>query len=143
MIFPPPLPGQVIRYSFLWSHEASSGATEGRKDRPCAIVIAVPRDAHGDTRVAVVPITHTKPRAPDTAIELPASVKSALGLDPEPSWICLDELNAFSWPGFDLRAVPGTDNVAYGVLPKELFERVRQGVLALHRARHNRLANRD
>jgi hypothetical protein len=26
----------VIRYSFLWSHEAKAGASEGRKDRPCA-----------------------------------------------------------------------------------------------------------
>ena len=143
MIFPPPLPGQVIRYSFLWSHEVRSGATEGRKDRPCAIVLAVPRDAHGDTRVAVVPITHTPPRTVDIAIELPAAVKTALGLDPEPSWICLDELNAFSWPGYDLRPVPGTNNVAYGSLPKELFEQVRQGVLALNRARRIRQANRD
>ena len=40
MTLPVPLPGLVIRYSFLWSREARAGATEGRKDRPCAIVVA-------------------------------------------------------------------------------------------------------
>jgi hypothetical protein len=32
--FPAPKPGLVIRYSFLWSHEADAGAVEGAKDRP-------------------------------------------------------------------------------------------------------------
>lgn len=81
MTFPAPRPGLVIRYSFLWSREARSGASEGRKDRPCAIVLAVPRDAFDDVRVAVVPVTHTPPEDPATAIPLPAAVKASLGLD--------------------------------------------------------------
>jgi hypothetical protein len=141
--YPAPLPGLVIRYSFLWSREARAGAREGRKDRPCAIVVAVPRDAFGDTRVVVVPVTHTAPHDAATAVALPREVKAALGLDTEPAWVCLDELNVFSWPGYDLRAVPGTDRIDYGPLPRALFERIRDGVVALHKARRAIILDRD
>jgi hypothetical protein len=141
--YPPPLPGLVIRYSFLWSHEAKAGASEGRKDRPCAIVVAVPRNQHGDIRVVVVPVTHTAPADPETSLALPQAVRTALGLDPDPSWVRLDELNVFSWPGYDLRVISGTDRIDYGPLPKPLFERIRRGVLALDRARRTRQVRRD
>lgn len=143
MNYPAPLPGLVIRYSFLWSREARSGIQEGQKDRPCAIVLAVPRDVHGDTRVAVLPITHAAPRDPATAIALPDAVKRALGLDAKASWVCLDELNVFSWPGYDLRAIPGTDRIDYGALPSVLFERIRDGYVALFKARRARQTGRD
>ena len=143
MTYPAPLPGLVIRYSFLWSREARAGATEGRKDRPCAIVVAVPSNEHGDTRVVVVPVTHTAPLDPATAIALPATVKAALGLDAEPSWVCLDELNVFSWPGYDLRSIPGTARIDYGALPQPLFEQIKRGVLALNRARRTQQVDRD
>lgn len=143
MNFPAPRPGLVIRYSFLWSHEAASGATEGRKDRPCAIVVAVPKAEGGETRVVVVPVTHTEPRDPTRSVLLPAAVKASIGLDAKPSWVCLDEINAFAWPGYDVRTVPGTDRVDYGALPQALFERIRQGVLALHRDRRARMVGRD
>jgi hypothetical protein len=29
-----PVAGLVIRYSFLWTHEAKAGSEEGSKDRP-------------------------------------------------------------------------------------------------------------
>jgi hypothetical protein len=141
--YPAPLPGLVIRYSFLWSREAESGATEGRKDRPCAIVVAVPQAAQGNTRVVVVPVTHAAPDNPDTSLALPASVRAALGLSAAPSWVRLDELNVFSWPGYDLRNIPRTDNIVYGPLPKPLFERIRAGIIALDRARRVRQVNRD
>jgi hypothetical protein len=39
--FPEPQPGLVISYAYLWSEEAEQGRIEGRKDRPCAIVVGV------------------------------------------------------------------------------------------------------
>ena len=39
MPVPTPHPGLVISYSYLWVGEHSHGAEEGRKDRPCAIVL--------------------------------------------------------------------------------------------------------
>ena len=68
--FPEPQPGLVISYAYLWSEEAEQGRVEGRKDRPCAIVVAV--ETPGPVprkRVAVVPITHVPPGDPRMAIE--------------------------------------------------------------------------
>jgi sugar phosphate permease len=42
---PEPIPGLVIRYSYLWHSEYVRGREEGQKDRPCAIVAAIPRFA--------------------------------------------------------------------------------------------------
>ncbi len=133
----------VIRYSFLWTREARAGSTEGRKDRPCAIVVAAPPDRNGNIRVVVVPLSHLLPADPATAITLPPSVKAVLGLDDAPSWICLDELNVFAWPGYDLRPVPGTGRYDYGILPENLFQQVRSGILALRQANRTRQLVRD
>jgi mRNA-degrading endonuclease toxin of MazEF toxin-antitoxin module len=133
---PPPEPGLVIRYAYLWRREFDSRREEGRKDRPCAVVLAAPAKSDG-LRVYVLPVTHTAPNDPDLAIEIPRRVKQHLRLDDERSWIVLDEINDFLWPGFDLRPVPGSQptRVNYGVLPPRFFDRVRGAFLALARER--------
>jgi hypothetical protein len=120
---PKPVPGLVIRYSYLWWREQESGTEEGRKDRPCAIVAAVLADSKGSINALVLPITHSPPENSETALEIPAATKSRLGLDAEKSWILIDEWNEFVWPGPDLRRVPGGEDrsVAYGVLPPAFF----------------------
>lgn len=73
----------------------------------------------------VVPITHSAPRDLNVAIEIPLAVKTHLGLDSERSWVILDELNEFAWPGFDLRPIKGDDGrIDYGFLPPKLFQRL-------------------
>jgi hypothetical protein len=58
MEFPQPEVGLVISYSYLWSDEAEAGHVEGRKNRPCAIVLVV-QEAEGNAPVVtVVPVTH-------------------------------------------------------------------------------------
>ena len=120
-----PFPGMVVRYSFLWSTEAKAGQTEGRKDRPCVVITAIRRIADGRFRVRVLPITHA-PTEEARSIAIPAKVKLHLGLDPDASWIVLDEVNEFFWPGVDLRPVsrlrPGA--WTFGVLPMEIFEEI-------------------
>jgi len=129
MTFPAPKPGLVIRYSFLWSHEAAAGADEGSKDRPCAIIIAAKR-IDGDIRTIVAAITHLEPEDPEAFLELPAPVSRLLKLDGERHWLKLDELNRFTWPGYDLRPIPGTKGeFAYGMLPQPLFEALRAKIL--------------
>ena len=123
MGFPLPEAGLVISYSYLWSGEAEAGHVEGRKSRPCAIVLVVQHAEGKAPVVAVVPITHSPHRNPDAAIEIPQAVKRHLGLDEQSSWIVLDDFNVFTWPGFDLRPVPGQkDRYHYGFLPPRLFE---------------------
>ena len=120
-----PFPGMVVRYSFLWSSEARSGETEGRKDRPCVIVTAIRRAADGRFRVRVLPMTHT-PSDAARSIAVPPKVKRHLGLDADASWIVLDEANEFFWPGVDLRPIsrPKPGVWTFGVLPTEIFEEI-------------------
>jgi hypothetical protein len=130
MALPEPVPGLVIRYSYLWFREYMAGREEGQKDRPCAIVAAIRTEA-GEKRVLVLPITHSEPSAGAVGLEIPSAVKARLGLDVLRSWIVVSEYNEFVWPGPDLRRAPGADDssVAYGLLPAGLFEAVRRALL--------------
>ena len=143
MAFPKLFPGLVIRYSYLWNAEFVAGREEGRKDRPCAIVAAI-RDPDGDTRVLVLPVTHTQPEHQDLAVEIPAKVKARLGLDGERSWVVVSEWNEFTWPGPDVRPLPGSGegSVAYGVLPPGLLGTIREKFMVLIHARGARQVRR-
>lgn len=121
MALPEPELGLVISYAYLWRREHLAGHFEGRKDRPCVIVLAVDQNPRGK-RVTVVPITHSEPKDKSLAVELPQAVKRHLHLDAERSWIMLDESNRFIWPGYDLRmAASANDRYDYGYLPPRLF----------------------
>jgi mRNA-degrading endonuclease toxin of MazEF toxin-antitoxin module len=141
--FPQPVPGLVLRYSYLWRAEQQQGQEEGLKHRPCAVVLVTTTDA-GEAVVTVLPITHTPPVEAETAVEIPAATKTRLGLDAERSWVVLTEANRFLWPGPDLRPRQAGDagSVAYGLLPYGLMEEIRQKFLALIRARRMRLVPR-
>jgi len=135
--WPVPQPGLVIRYAYLWRREARAGQQEGTKERPCAVVLAHKHEG-GETRVYVLPVTHSPPEKDDEAVAMPASVKQRLRLDEERSWIVVSEANLFTWPGPDLRFVPGKglESAAYGFLPPALFKVVRDRFL--ERARRRR-----
>ncbi len=136
MTFPVPVPGLVIRYSYLWAREHAQGREEGTKDRPCAVVLALTDDA-GDVVVTVLPITHTPPNDARLAVEIPPATKRRLGLDDDRSWVVLTEANRFIWPGPDLRPQHRDDasSVAYGSLPYALFDDIRLKFLAVLKAR--------
>jgi hypothetical protein len=132
---PEPVPGLVIRYSYLWAEEHERGQEEGVKDRPCAIVLMT-MDGEGEKLVTVLPVTHTPPFDPPLAVELPPATKRRLGLDDARSWVVLAECNRFRWPGPDLRPAVSGDSgtVAYGALPYALFEQIRLKFIAAVRA---------
>jgi hypothetical protein len=69
-----------------------------------------------ETEVYISPITHTPPKKPERAMQIPVATKKRLGLDGESSWIITTEINRFIWPGPDIRPVPG-GGPAYGLLP--------------------------
>jgi hypothetical protein len=143
MSLPTPEPGLVISYSYLWRDQHLAGAREGRKTRPCAIVVAT-TDADGDTLVYVAPITHAKPNDPH-AVALPAAVRRRLGLDDAPSWIVTAELNRFIWPGYDLRPIARDkpDTFAWGFLPVEIFAAVKRCIAAHAKRRRLGLTPRE
>lgn len=151
MPLPEPKRGLVIRYSFLWSDEHRNGVAEGRKDRPCAIVISKKIPVTGATQVTVVPITHSAPGQADsyTHFKLDDADCRNLGLDGQDHWAVLDELNRFEWPGYDLRPIPGTSRYEYGMLSQSTFQKIVRAIIDLDQklkeADQGRLAplNRD
>lgn len=139
MKIPKPEEGLVINYSYLWKHEADKGREEGRKDRPCAVVLAAK-----DDRVVVAPITHTPPEG-GKGIEIPLQVKNQLGLDHERSWLITNEVNHFKWPGPDLRPINrnNPDQMTYGKLPPTMTKAVKERIVSNARTRSLKQVDRD
>jgi hypothetical protein len=124
----------ILAWSFailiLWKREHDQGREEGSKDRPCAIVMSVVNE-DGEREILVLPITHTPISNPADTIEIPPQTKNRLGLDFDRSWIVISEANEFTWPGPDLRPIPGRDEstIAYGALAPRFFAYVRDRFL--------------
>lgn len=137
MKIPHPEAGLVIRYSYLWHQESMKGHDEGRKDRPCAVVLA-----SKDNRVVVAPITHTQPASGTMAIELPNQVKKQLGLDHERSWIVTNDVNVFQWLGHDVRPAKG-DSWEFGRLPPSITKTLLTKVQENARQRTLKQVSRD
>ena len=133
MAIPDPEVGLVIHFNYLWRRERQQGRESSRYPRPCAIVVAQRRQSDGAVVVVVVPITHSPPTGPTQAVELPLAVKRSLGLDEDRSWVVVDEVNEFVWPGYDLQP-NAKGEIAYGLIPPRLHEKIRRGVLACARA---------
>ncbi|MCK6450297.1 MAG: hypothetical protein L6R19_05490 [Alphaproteobacteria bacterium] len=128
MIPPRPEAGLVLRYSFLWRHEADQGREEAAKDRPVVVLVLL---AEGE-EVIVAPITTVAPGRNAPAIEVPSRVRAHLGLDAERCWITVATLNHFVWPGPDLRAIPGRTPATsvYGFIPQRLLQATRAIAMA-------------
>src|SRR5580704_3389134 len=135
MAIPNPEPGLVISYAYTWHREYQVGRIEGRKNRPSVIVLAIAREAENTTSVVVLPITHSAPDDPASAVEIPTAIQNHLGLDSERSWIVVAEGNEFLWPGYDLRKLPKSDRYEYGFLPPRFFNRVIEAFVDWHRSR--------
>ena len=129
-----PAVGLVVSYAYLWADEAEAGRAEGRKDRPAAIILAR-KDLGPSDVVYVVPITHAPPRTGEEhkKVFIPEPVRRHLRLYGDASWIDVTELNAFVWPGPDLRPIPNRSRTShenvpcfYGFLPASLFATVKR-----------------
>lgn len=134
MHIPIPKVGYVISYAYVWRHEYEAGQREGLKNRPAMIVLAATANEGGRIFVTVAPITHSPPGDPAGAVEIWPRTKERLGLDGERSWIIVDDLNIFMWPGYDLQPVPGrAETCLYGPLPAELIRQVQTAIARRHR----------
>jgi hypothetical protein len=125
-----PEPGEVLNYSYLWQYEYEKGRDEGVKDRPAAVVL-VSKARDGVDQVYVVPLTTKAPARDQLAIAVPEAIHRDLGLSADRSWIVITEWNRFSWPGYDIRPIPGREpSVSYGYLPASFFRKVRDAIVA-------------
>lgn len=87
-----PALGDVWRYPFLWSREATRGETGGRKSRPVALALLT-QNTDGEQVALMVPIT-TVPQSGQFALEVPEIEKRRAGLDLHLSmWVVADEAN--------------------------------------------------
>jgi len=137
----PPKNGDVIHYSYLWRDEDRRGLDEGQKARPAA-VLAKKEVGTENTRILVLPITHTPPSEPKIAIEISAQEKRIIGLDHEQQWIICNEINQFYWPGFDVRPILGGSH-KYGLMPRGLYDRARALLLKFRTEGRLKAVNRD
>lgn len=130
MVFPEPKPGLVVRYDYVWTHEAARGQEQG-KDRP-ACLIAASDHAVRPRYVVLLPITHTPPSGDTVGIEIPLPVKQAIGLDDAPSWVIVSEHNVDEWQNGGLSPIPGEKTTfSYGFIPPALFKRIKVEFLTL------------
>ncbi|MSO99869.1 MAG: growth inhibitor PemK [Acetobacteraceae bacterium] len=144
MPLPEPRRGLVISHAYLWHHEHLAGREEARKHRPCVIVLAIENPTGGHPIVLVAPVTHSMPENPAAAFELPRAVNRHLGLDDERSWVILDQVNRFQWPGFDLRPIsPSGDRFTHGFLPPRLFDQLMVKLRAVWTASPGKTISRD
>jgi hypothetical protein len=85
--------GAVIRFPYLWAREAGQGETEGRKFRPAAVGVRIPKPK-GEDLLFLFPITSQEPARERFAAEIPETEKRRAGLDGNLRlWIVLDEYN--------------------------------------------------
>ena len=141
MALPDPKPGLVVRYDYLWTHEAAAGRDQG-KTRPACLVAAADPTAL-PRYVVLLPITRTPPAGDTVGIEIPARVKQALSLDDAPSWVIVSEHNVDEWPNGGLSPLPNRPDVfGYGFIPPGLFAQIRTRFLELARAKKSRAVRR-
>lgn len=141
MAIPEPSPGLVVRYDYLWSREAAAGRTQG-KNRPACLVAA--SDSQTRPRfVVLLPITHSPPLNDTVAIEIPAKVRQAIGLDDQPGWVVVSEYNVDEWPNAGLLPLAGKPDVfAYGFIPPGLFATIKARLLELAREKRSKGVSR-
>ncbi len=138
---PDPKPGLVVRYDYLWTHEAADGRDQGKTRPTCLIAATDP--AVRPRYVVLLPITHTPPAGNTVGIEVPARVSQALGLDDTPSWVIVSEHNIDEWPNARLSPLPGQrDLFSYGFIPSGLFAQIKARFLELARAKKSHAVRR-
>src|SRR5689334_22050312 len=93
MTKPSPVGGLVVRYDYLWISERGQGREEGSKNRPCAVVVALPAKDEAPLRAMLCGITHSEPTAYQEGMGIPAAVRRYLGLDEDKCWTFTSEVN--------------------------------------------------
>jgi hypothetical protein len=84
--------GAVVNYPYLWRWQQERGETEGRKERPVCVVLAL--HAESLTHLAILAISSRPPDADQVAIEVPEIECKRAGLSElKRAWITVSEYN--------------------------------------------------
>ena len=88
-----PRAGDVLRYPYLWARQSTNGETEGRKPRPCAVILSLKAD-NGQTELRMCAVTTQPPQKGTRAVEVPEIEKRRACLNSDlPLWVIVDEHN--------------------------------------------------
>lgn len=120
-----PKVGHVLRYVYLFAEEQKAGRDEGVKER-FVVVVAV-----DGKRYSVAAIT-TKGEGRANALPLPGLVASAAGVSANSS-VVVDEINIFTWPGFDIRPLMKAKGYIAGRFPPGFTDTVQSAILKQNR----------
>jgi len=87
-------PGEIVRYPYLWSWQRDRDETEGRKNRPVCVVVAMSGPRDGLTHLALLAISSQPPSGDGAAIEIPEIECRRGGLSGlKRAWITVSEYN--------------------------------------------------
>jgi hypothetical protein len=129
---PEPEAGMVVRFQYQWAD-----GKQQAKDRPACIAVVRPlKDAkpvdpnRGQVatlkEVVYLPISTKPPKSDQTAIKIPASICSILGLRESDCWVVVSECNVQYWAN-DINRVPDRDKAwYYGFVPPRFFEKIKE-----------------
>ncbi|MBB5577212.1 MULTISPECIES: type II toxin-antitoxin system PemK/MazF family toxin [Rhizobium] len=107
--------GQIVRFHYLWAHQAQVGEESGRKARPVCIVVRTPGNPGA---VYLFPITSQEPQPERVALSFPEMECRRAGLS-SPCWIILDEYNRVELDkAFDFESTKPIGNVSPAFLEK-------------------------
>ena len=82
-------PGEIYRFSYLWSWQKEKGEESGRRARPVCLVLRLPVPAGS---LFLFPITTKRPEPEQAFLAIPKQELANSGLD-GPCWIILGEYN--------------------------------------------------
>jgi hypothetical protein len=140
---PNPEIGLVVHYAYLF-HNRTRNIGDAGKDRPCLIVAVFPdKEEPLRTGVLYLPITHSEPSLEEEAIEIPADVKAAAGLDGLQQWLLVSQANLDTWPEdiFHRPSKPGIFH--YGFVPPGFFKTVQTTFARLYVQKTLRIVPRN
>ena len=84
--------GAVVNYPYLWRWQRDRGESEGRKERPVCVILAVRRDEF--THLALFAISSRPPDGAQIAIEVPEIECKRAGLTEfKRTWVTVSEYN--------------------------------------------------
>ena len=89
-----PCAGEVWDYPYLWAWQDARDETEGRKNRPSAVVVTLRRH-DGRTAIYLLAVTSKMPGNGRAVLEIPETERHRAGLSRDKRlWVVLDEFNS-------------------------------------------------
>lgn len=135
-MLPVPHRGLIVSHCYVWFLNFDAGYELSDRPHPVVVISVRSKSSSRVFRVLVLAITHSPPQSANAAVEIPDEVKTAAGLDDHPQWVVVNEANAFTWPGADLRNISGRDppSPVYGTMPIDFLTAVISAYLACGKA---------